>query len=142
MTEQIADQLTAQVVPVVTRKGAEHRDTGQSGGSVRISGVSPPPLKLPAPIAVGGVQAARLARLPLPVIGDEVRSATLWWTYRNTKARRELGFRPRPHEQTLEDAVAWQREQLGGRAPAGGPQRLALRALGRLVRAGERLAGR
>lgn len=41
MTEQITDQLTEQVVPVVTRKGAEHRDTGQSGGAVRISGVSP-----------------------------------------------------------------------------------------------------
>ena len=40
MTDQIADQLTEQVVPVVTRKGAEHRDTGQSGGAVRISGVS------------------------------------------------------------------------------------------------------
>lgn len=40
MTEQIS-QLTEQVVPVVTRKGAEHRDTGQSGGAVRISGVSP-----------------------------------------------------------------------------------------------------
>ena len=36
MTEPITDQ----VVPVVTRKGAEHRDTGQSGGAVRISGVS------------------------------------------------------------------------------------------------------
>jgi uncharacterized RmlC-like cupin family protein len=41
MTEQISQQLTEQVVPVVTRKGAEHRDTGQSGGAVRISGVSP-----------------------------------------------------------------------------------------------------
>ena len=40
MTEQISRQLTEQVVPVVTRKGAEHRDTGQSGGAVRISGVS------------------------------------------------------------------------------------------------------
>ena len=40
MTEQISQQLTEQVVPVVTRKGAEHRDTGQSGGAVRISGVS------------------------------------------------------------------------------------------------------
>ncbi|RJO77029.1 cupin domain-containing protein [Nocardia panacis] len=29
------------VVPVVTRHGAEFRDTGQSGGAVRISGVSP-----------------------------------------------------------------------------------------------------
>ena len=41
MTEQISQQLTEQVVPVVTRKGAEHRDTGQSGGAVRISGVGP-----------------------------------------------------------------------------------------------------
>ena len=40
MTEQISRQATEQVVPVVTRKGAEHRDTGQSGGAVRISGVS------------------------------------------------------------------------------------------------------
>ncbi len=36
----MTEQLTDQVVPVVTRKGAEHRDTGQSGGAVRISGVS------------------------------------------------------------------------------------------------------
>ena len=56
---------------------------------------------------------------------DEVRSACQWWTYRNTKARRELGFEPRPHEETLEDAVRWQMEQLGDRRrprrrPAGG----------------------
>ena len=37
----MTEQITGQVVPVVTRKGAEHRDTGQSGGAVRISGVSP-----------------------------------------------------------------------------------------------------
>ncbi|GAA0993003.1 cupin domain-containing protein [Subtercola frigoramans] len=30
----------ATVVPVVTREGAEHADTGQSGGAHRISGVS------------------------------------------------------------------------------------------------------
>ena len=40
MTEQISQQVTDQVVPVVTRKGEEHRDTGQSGGAVRVSGVS------------------------------------------------------------------------------------------------------
>lgn len=28
-------------IPVVTRKGQENRETGQSGGAVRISGVSP-----------------------------------------------------------------------------------------------------
>ena len=39
-----------------------------------------------------------------------------WWTYRNDKAVRELGFAPRPHEETLEETVAWQLEQLGPRA--------------------------
>ena len=36
------------------------------------------------------------AGLPVPVSPDEVRSGTLWWTYRNTKAQRELGFRRDP----------------------------------------------
>lgn len=31
---------TGRVVPVVTRKGSEAADTGQSGGAVRVSGVS------------------------------------------------------------------------------------------------------
>jgi dihydroflavonol-4-reductase len=106
----------------------------------RISGVDPPPVKLPATVALGGLEAASRVGMPLPVIPDEVRSASLWWTYRNTKAKRELGFAPRPHEETLEDAVNWQREQLGGRVAA--PQTVALRAFGRLLRAGERLTGR
>lgn len=33
-------QENGQVVPVVTRAGQEHRETGQSGGAVRVSGVS------------------------------------------------------------------------------------------------------
>ena len=33
--------MTETAKPVVTRKDQEHRDTGQSGGAVRISGVSP-----------------------------------------------------------------------------------------------------
>ena len=33
-----------------------------------------------------------------------------------TRRSRELGFDPRPHEETLEDTVAWQLEQLGDRA--------------------------
>jgi len=32
--------MTAEVVPIVTRSGEEHRETGQSGGAVRVSGVS------------------------------------------------------------------------------------------------------
>ena len=108
----------------------------------RISGVEPPPVKIPASVAVGGIELARLARLPLPVIRDELRSASLWWTYSSAKAKRELGFRPRPHEETLEDALAWQRTRLDDRGHGVGPGWLAMRAVGELMRTGERLAGR
>ncbi|MBB3931962.1 putative RmlC-like cupin family protein [Kaistia hirudinis] len=33
--------MSEKVVPVVTRAGSEHTGTGQSGGAVRVSGVSP-----------------------------------------------------------------------------------------------------
>ena len=108
----------------------------------RISGVAPPVLKLPTRLALGGVEAARWARLPLPVVPEEVRSAALWWTYRNTKAKRDLGFKPRPHEETLTDAVDWQREQLRGRVGPGGAGPFVLRAAHRALRAVERLAER
>ena len=66
----------------------------------RIARVPPPPIKLPGGVATAGGRAAELTGLPLPVIGDEVRSATMWGAYRNTKDRRELGFAARPHGAT------------------------------------------
>ncbi len=81
----------------------------------RISGVEAPPLRVPSPIAIGGALLASRIGLPLPIAPDEVRSGTLWWTCRNTKAKRELGFGPRPHEETLEDSVRWQSDELGDR---------------------------
>jgi len=105
----------------------------------RISGVSPPALKLPSSLALGGAELARRLRLPVAVSPEEIRSATLWWTYRNTKAKRELGFAPRPHEETLEEAVAWQRSQLEGRGARPSPEQVAVRAVARAARAGERL---
>jgi dihydroflavonol-4-reductase len=108
----------------------------------RISGVAPPPLKLPARAALAAADAAGALRLPLSVDPEEVRSAALWWTYRNTKAKRELGFAPRPHEETLEDAIAWQRARLGGRKPRRAPGDAALRAMGRAMRAAEGVLGR
>ena len=44
-------------------------------------------------------------------VQQEVRAASHWWTYRSTKARRELGWRARPHEETLEATVAWHLER-------------------------------
>jgi dihydroflavonol-4-reductase len=101
----------------------------------RLSGVEAPPLKLPARLAAAGVEAGLRVGLPLPVSPDEVRSAGLWWTYRNTKARRDLGFRPRPHEETLEAAVRWQMAQLGDRVRRGRrPETAALGVIGRATR--------
>jgi dihydroflavonol-4-reductase len=108
----------------------------------RISGVAPPALKLPARAALAAAEAANAARLPVGVDAEEVRSAALWWTYRNTKAKRELGFKPRPHEETLEEAVAWERAQLGDRTARRGVGDAAMRALGRAARAAEGVLGR
>jgi dihydroflavonol-4-reductase len=108
----------------------------------RISGVAPPPVKLPGQVAVAGAELADRLGIPLAVAVDEVRSARLWWTYRNAKAKRELGFAPRPHEETLEDAVRWQLDQLGGRRAKPGLERFALATLGNAIRTGERLIGR
>jgi dihydroflavonol-4-reductase len=106
----------------------------------RISGRDQTPVKLPGPATTVAVEAMRRAGLPIAVSPDEVRSAMQWWTYRNTKARRELGFEPRPHEETLEDAVRWQMGELGERVRAGrGPEEAALAVLGPLLRLGERV---
>src|SRR5204863_277530 len=81
----------------------------------RMSGVEPPALRLPVPAALAF--AAALERLPgkPPITPTEVRAAALWWTYRNTKAKRELGFKPSPHEETLETTVNWYREREGSK---------------------------
>jgi dihydroflavonol-4-reductase len=109
---------------------------------VRISGREQPPVKLPGRPMTLAVEAMTWAGLPLPISPEEVRSATLWWTYRNNKARKELGFAPRPHEETLEDAVRWQMDQLGDRVKTTrGPQESALAAVAPLLRLGGRVFG-
>ncbi len=105
----------------------------------RISGVEPPAVKLPGTAMLGLLRVSTHAHLPVPGEPDEVRSAMQWWTYRNTRAKQELGFRPRPHEETLGDAVRWQSEQLGDRVGAGGPEQLLLGAAGRVLRLSERV---
>ena len=106
----------------------------------RISGRAQVPAKLPGPPTALVVEAMTRAALPIAVSPDEVRSAMQWWTYRNTKARRALGFEPRPHEETLEDAVSWQMRQLGDRVrTTRGPQEAALAMLAPLLRIGGRV---
>jgi dihydroflavonol-4-reductase len=109
----------------------------------RLSGRDHVPVKLPGASTLLAVQLMTWAGIPLPISADEVRSASCWWTYRNAKARKELGFAPRPHEETLEDAVRWQMEQLGDRVRThrGAPE-LALSAVAPFMRLGDRVLRR
>jgi dihydroflavonol-4-reductase len=99
----------------------------------RIADVPTPPVRMHGRLAVGGVEAMELLGLRLPTSADEVRSGTQWFTYRNDKAREELGWVPRPHEETLDDTVRWQLEELGGRAEGHRLTDLALRTTGRAL---------
>jgi dihydroflavonol-4-reductase len=81
----------------------------------RISGVPAPPLKVPADFAIAASQITERIGMPLPVSPEEARVGSLWWTYTAAKAKRELGFKSRAHEETLQEAIAWQLDELGPR---------------------------
>jgi dihydroflavonol-4-reductase len=105
----------------------------------RISDVPPPPLKVPVGLTITASALGRRVGLGGPVSEDELLSAAQWWTFRSTKAKKELGFRPRPHEETLEDAVRWQMDLLGNRVGSVPRTDFALRSVGRLLQLGERV---
>jgi len=95
-----------------------------------VSGVDPPAVRVPYPVALALAESA--ARLPAraPVMPAEVRAAAHWWTYRNGRARRELGWSVRSHEET----VRWWMERLGDRV-TGTRQPIPLRMAGAAGRA-------
>jgi dihydroflavonol-4-reductase len=102
----------------------------------RISGVEGPVMRVPRSVALALAEGS--ARVPgFPALGsvEEIRAAGHWWTYRSAKARRELGWTTRPHEDTVEATVRFHEERLGDRMLRVGPrQPLAWRIAGRAVR--------
>ena len=101
----------------------------------RFSGIEPPVVRLPLPVALAVAAAVERAPGPTPFTVTEIRAAGLWWAYRSGKARRELGWTTRPHEDTVEETVAWYSEREGGRlARLGTRQPLGLRLAARAVR--------
>jgi dihydroflavonol-4-reductase len=93
------------------------RGTGCSPTSGGCPGIEPPAVRLPLPAAIAAAVAAERAPGPTPldVTPIEVRAAGQWWAYRAGKARRELGWTARGHEDTLESTVAWYAEREEGR---------------------------
>ena len=75
----------------------------------RLSGV-PTPVRIP-PRAAEAAAAVLGAGRAWPLTPSEVRAAGNRWTYRATKAQRVLGWKARPHEETLEATVSWHMER-------------------------------
>jgi dihydroflavonol-4-reductase len=95
----------------------------------RLSGIDAPAVKLPLHAALA--LARTLESLPgrPAVTVEEIRALSQRWSYRSTKAKRELGWTTGHHEQPLIDTIAWYRTH--DPDPAVSPhQPLALRAAG------------
>ncbi|MBC7945378.1 MAG: hypothetical protein H7X91_09000 [Burkholderiales bacterium] len=79
-----------------------------------IAGQKPPRIRLPhnaiLPIAYMTEAWARISRQEPLVTVDGVRLSKKTMFFSIDKARRELGYEPRPADEALSDAVAWFRE--------------------------------
>ena len=85
----------------------------------RLSGVSAPKLKVPKQLAMAG--SSFISSLyknwgkASPVVPNEVEQAEYFWYFDSSKAEEELGFSPRDPQETLQDTIAYLRENvLGG----------------------------
>jgi dihydroflavonol-4-reductase len=97
----------------------------------RLSGVEPPAVKLPLPAALALARLAEAMPGRPAITEPELRAMSLWWAFRSTKARRELGWKPSHHEDTLVQTIEWYREREPLRLrPPGTRQPLALRVAG------------
>jgi dihydroflavonol-4-reductase len=79
----------------------------------RLSGVEYPPVKVDPSVALrlGQLVEGVVPSGRAPISSEEIKLTTCWWTYRNAKAKRELGFQPSPHEDTIEATVDWYLER-------------------------------
>ena len=101
----------------------------------RLSGIEPPAVKLPVSAAMALAQAAEALPGRPALTVAEVRAESMWWTFRSNKARRELGWRPSHHEDTLQATIDWYREREADLLSAPGTrQPLALRVGGGALR--------
>src|SRR5918911_5595703 len=108
----------------------------------RLSGVEAPALRLAPAVALRLAQALEAAPGRPPITVQEVRLASGWWTYRNAKAKRELGWTTGPHEDAIEATVAWYLDHEGDRLDrARRSQPVQWKAVAQAVRAAEGVLG-
>ena len=84
----------------------------------RLSGVAAPAMKLPKKLAIAG--SGLINSLygnwgkASPIEPSEVEQAEFFWYFDSTKAQETLGFEPRDPQETLQDTIAYLRENLLG----------------------------
>ena len=101
-----------------------------------LSGVRHPVVVLP-PESATLARRAEALRLPLAISAEALVLMAQNWNYSSRKAERELGYRPRPHEDTVRETIGWYRDLIdGGVLDDGARSALSLGA------AGMRLAGK
>ena len=81
----------------------------------KVTGIPSPKLKIPYPLAyIGAFIAERIFGISAPnyvaMDIDSIKGSKHYWYFDNTKAVRELGFSPRPLEETIESTVKWFKE--------------------------------
>ena len=84
----------------------------------RLSGVSAPVLRVPKGVAVSGASLISSVfknwNRTSPVEPKEVEQAEYFWYFRTEKAEEELNFTPRDPQETLQDTIAYLRENFLG----------------------------
>ncbi|MFI5322229.1 MAG: SDR family oxidoreductase [Thermodesulfobacteriota bacterium] len=81
----------------------------------KVTGIPSPRLKIPYPLAyIGAFIAERIFGISAPnyvaMDIDSIKGSKHYWYFDNSKAVRELGFSPRPLEETIESTVKWFKE--------------------------------
>lgn len=99
--------------------GSENMTFAQFFGRLeRLSGVSAPMLNVPKKLAMAGStlinSVYRNWGKPSPVEPSEVEQAEHFWYFDSAKAEEELGFLPRDPQETLQDTIAYIRENFLG----------------------------
>jgi dihydroflavonol-4-reductase len=84
--------------------------------TLEIAGQKKPVVKLPNGLMKGVVGTMAKVGLPTPVIPEVLDYATLYWFTDCSKAKKELGYSPRPAREVLTPVVKWLRE--AGHVPA------------------------
>ena len=87
----------------------------------RVSGVRGPRWELPESWSRGGAALlrglARVAGSRYPVEDETIEMGYRFWYCDSARAKQELGFAPRPAEETLRDTIAYLRRRPGALAP-------------------------